>query len=79
MEERPNESFRFMEELITSWLEGAHRTEIARILDAIKSELRKRALAEGERFPSPVVRDCGRRDLAAGDRPIVGDERPAAP
>ena len=56
MEERPTESFRFMEDLITCWLEGAHRSEIARILDAIKAELRKRALAEGERVPSPDPR-----------------------
>ena len=56
MEERPIESFRFMEDLITGWLEGAHRSEIARILDAVKAELRKRALAEGERVPWPDPR-----------------------
>lgn len=79
MDERPTESFRFMEDLITGWLEGAHRSEIARILDAIKAELRKRALAGGERFPSPPVRDSGRQGLAQRNRHIIGDDGPAAP
>lgn len=42
MEERSDESFRFMEELVATWLEGARYGEIARVLDTIKAELDRR-------------------------------------
>jgi hypothetical protein len=42
MEERFDESFSFMEELVATWLEGARCGEIARVLDAIKAELDRR-------------------------------------
>jgi hypothetical protein len=42
MEERSDESFRFMEGLVATWLEGARYGEIARVLDAIKAELDRR-------------------------------------
>lgn len=45
MEERSDNSFRFMEELVATWLEGAHHTEISRLLEVIKAELRRRGLA----------------------------------
>ena len=56
MDERADQSFRFMEELIATWLEGAHHTEISRVLDAIKAELRRRGLDSGamsSRAPPP--------------------------
>ena len=45
MEERCDESFRFMEQLVATWLEGAHHTEIARVLDLIRAELSRRTQA----------------------------------
>lgn len=55
-EERSDESFKFMEELIANWLEGAHRAEIARVLDVIKAELRRRALADAAPSPPGAIR-----------------------
>ncbi|HJS59502.1 MAG TPA: hypothetical protein VKA01_15465 [Vicinamibacteria bacterium] len=42
MEEPSDDSFRFMEELVATWLEGARYGEIARVLDTIKAELDRR-------------------------------------
>jgi hypothetical protein len=44
LKEQLDESFRFMEGLVATWLEGAHNREIARILDAIKAELDRRGV-----------------------------------
>lgn len=42
MQDRWDGSFRFMEELVANWLEGAHDAEIARVLDLIRAELSRR-------------------------------------
>ena len=66
-EERSDESFKFMEELIANWLEGAHRAEIARVLDMIKAELRRRALADTAPSPPGALRAPGRRPGGCDD------------
>jgi hypothetical protein len=59
MKNRLDESFTFMEALITTWLKGAHDGEVARILDVIKAEL-------DQRQPMPGLTGSSRPARAAG-------------
>jgi hypothetical protein len=63
MEERSDESFSFMEELVATWLEGARCGEIARVLDAIKAELDRRGASIPPRGSSSGRCDTRRRGV----------------